>query len=170
MKGIAAFTLAAALALGLAACNDGKVYDSYRQTSLAGWEKTDTLFFGVPRLNKAGAYQPQLSLRITDKFPFTSLTLIVDEWVIHQKAVAGTNRQRLQLLKTDTLNCKLSNWKGFFNGQGVSNLQYSFPMGTVNLLPGDSLLIRVRHDMKRETMPGVSDVGVQLFLQKSESV
>lgn len=32
----------------------------------------------------------------------------------------------------------------------------------MTLVPGDSLQISVRHDMKREILPGVSDVGIKI--------
>ena len=67
------------LLLGLlASCNDGKVYDEYRHTPLMGWEKNDTLSFGVGRVKRAGNFEASLGLRIDGSYPFTSLTLLVE--------------------------------------------------------------------------------------------
>ncbi|MFQ9996553.1 MAG: gliding motility lipoprotein GldH, partial [Hoylesella buccalis] len=40
--------------------------------------------------------------------------------------------------------------------------QYAFDITSMDLHEGDSLHISVRHDMKREILPGISNVGVSL--------
>lgn len=134
-----------------AACTGGKVYDSYNHTPIAGWEKTDTLAFNVSRLAEGGLYATDLGLRINNAFPFLSLTLIVEQTVF-------PSMQH----RADTLNCRLMDAKGNARGQGVSYYQYHFRVSERALQPGDSLHITVRHDMKREIMPGISDVGIAL--------
>ena len=47
-------------------------------------------------------------------------------------------------------------------GQGVGSYQYHFRVSEMNLKAKDSLHICVRHDMKREIMPGISDVGIEI--------
>lgn len=135
----------------LAACIGNKVYYRYDHTPLNGWEKNDTLTFSVPRMTEAAVYSSELMLRINEDFPFMSVTLIVE-----QKVIPGMD------VKTDTLKCRLIDQKGNFSGQGISYHQYCFPINTMTLVPGDSLQISVRHDMKREILPGVSDVGIKI--------
>lgn len=132
-------------------CNGNKVYDQYNHTPITGWEKNDTLTFSVPRMTEAAIYSSDLMLRINEDFPFMSVTLIVE-----QKVIPGME------VKTDTLKCRLIDQKGNFSGQGISYHQYCFPISTMSLVPGDSLQISVRHDMKREILPGVSDVGIKI--------
>ena len=43
----------------LTAC-DGKVYDTYRHTSLEGWERNDTLCYDVAKMAQAGDYLVEL--------------------------------------------------------------------------------------------------------------
>ena len=52
--------------------------------------------------------------------------------------------------------------KGNVEGKGVSYYQYDFPLSTLRLEKGDSLALVVRHAMKREILPGISDVGIML--------
>ena len=155
---LAAFLFTAALFIAtLASCTGNKVYDQYCHTPITGWEKNDTLTFSVPRMAEAGQYSSDLMLRIDEGFPFMGLTLIVE-----QKIIPGME------VKTDTLKCRLIDKKGNFSGQGVSYHQYTFHINTMPLVPGDSLQISVRHDMKREILPGISDVGI--MLRKVESM
>lgn len=144
------FSLCALASLLMASCYSGTIYDKYNHTPLTGWEKNDTLSFEVPKLTEAGTYQPQLGLRINGAYPFMSLTLIVEQTVYPSKRVV-----------TDTLDCKLINRKGISTGQGISYYQYNYPLHTLELASGDSLRIRVRHDMKREILPGISDIGIK---------
>ena len=93
---IFSYLLIAAATLVIASCTGDKVYDKYRNTPLAGWEKNDTLTFSVPRMTKAAQYSSNLMLRINDSFPFMALTLIVEQKVIPGNAVT-----------IDTLRCNL---------------------------------------------------------------
>ena len=134
----------------MASCTGNKVYDQYADTPMAGWEKNDTLVFHVPKMQQDGLYGRDLLLRISPNYPFMSLTLIVEQtvWPSHN-------------VRTDTLKCRLIDSNGRTYGQGLSYYQYAIPMNDVSLKQGDSLLIAVRHDMKREILPGVSNVGMQ---------
>lgn len=142
--------MAAALFV-LAACNRRLVYDKYVGTPISGWEKNDTLSFEISPVDSSAAYASRLGLRITDAYPFTALTLIVEQHVYPRDEVF-----------IDTLRCQLSDRRGNAVGKGVSYHQYQFPITTLNLQHGDSIHVRIRHDMKREILPGVSDVGISL--------
>lgn len=145
--------LTALLMAGLlcAACTGNKVYDHYDHTPIAGWEKIDTLKFDVPRLSKSGLYATSMGLRINNAFPFISMTLIVEQTVL------PANRTVI-----DTINCPLMDKNGRVRGKGIAFYQYHFPVSLMTLQQNDSLHITVRHDMKREILPGISDVGIEL--------
>lgn len=135
----------------LSSCTNGLVYDQYHHTPLAGWEKNDTLFFDVARLQEAGLYTTDLGLRINGSYPFTGLTLIVTQTILPQRQT-----------RRDTVNCELMTSRGTIKGQGLSYYQYTYHVASLKLQKGDSLHVSVRHDMKREILPGISDVGIQL--------
>lgn len=142
-------------AVALSACGDGVVYDTYNHTQLNGWEKNDTLFFDVPPMVNDGRYRQSLGLRINESYPFTGLTLVVDQ------TVEPGHRQF-----TDTVRCRLVDAKGNMLGQGVSYYQYDFIVSDMELHRGDSLHIEVRHIMKREILPGIADIGMKMNLLK----
>lgn len=145
---------AALLLALLAACIGDKVYYSYDHTPLNGWEKNDTLIFGVPKMQAEGLYKSHLLLRVSQAYPFMSLALIVEQTVLPSNQT-----------HTDTLKCRLIDEKGQTKGQGLNYYQYTFPINSLRLHAGDSLQIKVRHDMKREILPGVSDIGIQITHQ-----
>lgn len=158
-------SLIIALITGLAAlvsCTGSKAYDHYEHTPIAGWDKVDTLSYCVPALQGSGRYATTLGLRITDTFPFQSLTLIVEQTVFHKPQTSNLKPQS----STDTLSCTLFDRKGTAKGQGIGFYQYHFHVSEMFLHQGDSLHITVRHNMKREIMPGISDVGIILDLEQ----
>lgn len=149
MRNITTWLAAIAAIVLMAACNQRRVYDSYLPTPLSGWEKNDTLTFITAPMDTSGVYATTLGLRTNSAYPFTAITLIVE-----QRAMpAGT-------LRTDTLNCQLTDERGTPTGKGTNYYQYEFPVGKMTLHAGDSLHINVRHDMKREILPGIANVGI----------
>ncbi len=137
--------------LMLTACNDKTVYHDYEQTSASGWEKNDPLSFTIPPIQETGNYTEEVGMRINGSFPFLSLSLIVEQ----TKLNTGEKQ-------CDTLVCELINKRGYPQGKGVSQYQYLFPLKTLQLNKGDSLRIEIRHDMKREILPGITDVGLKV--------
>ncbi|HEY9551152.1 MAG TPA: gliding motility lipoprotein GldH [Prevotella sp.] len=145
------FLIAATFVVLLSSCNDHKVYDQYNHTPIAGWEKNDTLLFDIPPLTRDGQFGTELGLRINGAYPFMSLALIVEQTIYPEK--------RIQI---DTINCKLIDKNGIPKGQGVNYYQYNFPITQLQLKQGDSIHVTIRHDMQREILPGISDIGFML--------
>ena len=139
------------LAFFVVSCTGNKVYDHYNHTPVTGWEKVDTLKFDVPKVSKMGHYSTDLGLRINSHYPFISLSLIVEQTVF------PGGRTHI-----DTLNCGLVSDNGKIKGQGIGSYQYHFRISEMALKAGDSLHICVRHDMKCEMIPGISDVGIEI--------
>ena len=54
------------------------------------------------------------------------------------------------------------NKDGVTTGQGISYHQYNFPINLYHFNENDSIHIMIRHDMKREILPGISDIGIKL--------
>jgi gliding motility-associated lipoprotein GldH len=139
---------------GVASCDSHIIFDRYEHTPIAGWEKNDTLFFNIPSVTEAGTYRQELGLRITGTYPFMSLRLVVEQEIWPNKRIVR-----------DTLDCSLINEKGTPKGQGISYFQYNMPVNNLTLQEGDSLHICVKHDMKREILPGISDIGIKMARQ-----
>ncbi len=139
------------LATLLLSCSSNVVYDKYEHAPLSGWERNDTLVFNVPKMTEDATYCQSVGLRMTGTFPFTSLSLIIEQHVCPSGKVVA-----------DTIKCPITDERGNFLGDGISAYQYSFQLRELTLSRGDSLHVTVRHNMKREILPGVSDVGLLL--------
>ena len=50
-------------------------------------------------------------------------------------------------------------------GRGVDLRQHVIPLKTLSLKAGDSLSVRISHDMSAFTLQGVSDVGLKVTRQ-----
>lgn len=132
-------------------CATDTVYYSYAHTPVAGWEKNDTLTFNIPGMAAPGTYSQQVGLRMTSAFPFTSISLIVEQRIMPRSKVL-----------TDTIKCPITDIRGNFLGDGISSFQYMFPLREVTLNKKDSIHVSIRHNMKREILPGVSDIGLKM--------
>lgn len=137
----------------MAGCTGNLVYKKYEHAPVSGWEKNDAITFRVPKAKAEGDHQAMLMLRTNDSYPFMNLTLIVEQKV----SPTGTTY-------TDTLKCTLTDDQGNNKGQGLSYHHFTFPIRALPLADGDSLTVRVRHNMKREILPGISDVGYSLLM------
>ena len=138
-------------ATAMTACIDEVAYDHYEHTPLSGWEKNDTLSFIVPPMTSSGNYTEELGLSISGNYPFLGLTLVTEQTIMPSMET-----------RRDTLNCDLIDKHGNNKGSGVSQYQYLFHLTTLRLKEGESMHIAIRHDMKREILPGICDVGVTL--------
>lgn len=144
--------LTVALTLLLASCSRKTVYSHYEHTPQTGWERNDTLKFVVPVSAISGDYAEEVGLRLTSEYRFQELCLVIEQ-----------SARRPVLCRRDTLNCTLVDDRGAFQGKGTFYFQYSFPLVRQQLEPGDTLYISVRHNMKREILQGIEDVGIRLY-------
>lgn len=139
------------MVLLLTGCKQSTVYYHFENTSESGWEKNDELHFVVDSISADATYQEELALRISNRYPFMRLSLIVEQTVYP----AGKTM-------VDTLDCSLIDDRGNAIGQGVSQYQYLFLLKNLELHRGDSLHLAVHHDMKREILPGITSVGIRI--------
>ena len=139
------------VACGMTSCDRLPIYSHYEPTPTSGWEKNDTICFGIPPVSKAGNYKEELGLRINEDYPFRGLCLVIQQTVLPSG-----------YCHNDTLNCNLIDKKGTIRGIGISHYQYTFHVNTIRLAEGDSLHLLVKHNMKREIMPGVTDIGIKI--------
>lgn len=140
------------LAISVSSCDDSRIYDDYESIAQEGWERNEVLKFNVPKMQQAGNYQQWVQLRAIQKYPFQTVTLIVEQTVYPKK----------QFFR-DTVECHIINEGGRLEGKnGISSTEVVAPLRSVQLNEGDSLAISIRHNMRRELLPGISDVGIRI--------
>lgn len=137
--------------LALAGCDNNTVYHHYEQTSVSGWERSDTLLFNVASAKSDAVLKEEVELRINNTYPFMGLCLVVEQ------TTYPSNVRHI-----DTLNCQLIDEEGQTKGDGLNYIQYHFHLTDISVSEGDSLAIAIHHNMKREILPGVVDVGIRL--------
>ena len=152
-----------ALVMLCCCCTGNQVYDHYQNVPISGWDKADVLSYDVTALRDSGWYATDLGLRMNNMYPFLSVTMVVSQAVYHPTA-AGKKEPYLQpsMVKNDTINCSLRDDNGKVKGQGIIFYQYHYHVSAMKLQQGDSLHITVRHLMKREILPGLSDIGISM--------
>ena len=136
---------------GMVACNKEVVYSHYEHTPQSGWEKNDTLIFQIPPVTESGVYEEILGVRIRNDYPFQGLALVIDQTVYPSK-----QRTRMDY------HCNLIDHDGTPLGNGISYLQYEFHIKEIRLEKGDSIKTYIRHNMKREMMPSITDIGIKM--------
>lgn len=139
------------VALALAGCNRKTLYHHYEHTPLAGWEKSDTLYFSVKPNTSRTTIRRDVELRITSAYPFKGLNLVVEQTALPS-----------QQSRHDTIDCRLTDDEGYTLGNGITLYQYRFELPDATINQGDSLRLSIRHNMKRETLPGIADIGIRL--------
>ena len=138
--------------LAIASCDRKAVYSHYVSTPIDGWDSSDELTFTISPIPADGAYEEHVGLRINRVYPFQGLTLIVKQQVFP----AGETH-------TDTLEANLIDHEGNIRGQGINYFQYTIPLRKINLHAKDSMSVSIRHHMRRETLPGIGDIGFTLL-------
>ena len=152
MRNRAKILLLAIAGMLTAACNRGVIYNHYEHVDNDGWERPDTMHFYIPAVKQAGTYHQQVMLRTDNSMPFLSLSVVVEQDIY----------PRGQKLRKRIM-CPLIEENGHVMGKGISCYQYAFDVENLELYEGDSLHVYVMHHMKRETMPGITDVGMELI-------
>lgn len=135
----------------LTACHTPPAYHNYRSVSVEGWESKDTLAFSIDSLPTEGTYVLSLGVRTAVNYPFQSL------WVVVKQSWSTPLRQRI-----DTVACTTHDNHGNALGTGVARNQQLFAVDTLQLPIGARGTIGIRHIMRRDLLPGVSDVGIEL--------
>lgn len=144
-------TALVAVLLSLFSCHSDKIAHLYRAVPSDGWSQGDTLTFPLSEVPQNGHYRLRVGVRVTDTYPYTSLWLVLkSQW------------QNPMMRRCDTLECRLCDEEGFINGKGLKTHQYLFSLPSVTLTKGQFGTFRVCHIMRKETLQGVSDIGIEL--------
>lgn len=132
-------------------CTTSTLYHHYEHTADGGWDKRDTLIFKTDTVIHAGEYTTTLCIRTDATYPYRNLSVRAT-----QILEPGGH------LSTHTIDMDIRQKNGTQAADGITYYTYEAPIGRVTLRPGDSLTVKVAHNMRRETMPGVTDVGVKV--------
>lgn len=150
----------AAVLLGAASCRPDPatlVHEYRRVKGDAGWNVRDTIIIPVPPVSRAGDYALSVGMRVDNRFSWEGV------WV-EAELQADTPRVHY----TDTLFVRFYDEKARPVADGVNLLQVEVRAGKpVGLSQGQRGRLRLRHLMRRETLPHITDVGACLRMEPS---
>lgn len=141
------------LSLTIMACRQKPAFFAFHSTPVEGWEQGDTLHFHVDSIEQTGNYHMLMGIRYSaaTAYPFQSLWLVVRQhW------------HKPEMQRCDTVECKLTNADGDIKGTGVSIYQVEQPFMDLQLEQGATADISINHIMRREMLPGITDVGLKI--------
>jgi gliding motility-associated lipoprotein GldH len=129
-----------------------RVYEKYLSIADYQWSFKDTLDFKVPIKDTSNAYQLALKLRNKINYPYRNIWLL-----IQHEAPSG----KLSSIKAEF---QLAKKSGKWTGQGIGDLyDHRFPVRqNISLTETGTHRFRVVHLMRKNKLPGVMNVGLQL--------
>ncbi len=137
-------------------CFQYTAYFRYCSTESEGWNRFDFLEYRVPAIGQEGYYVEEIGIRYNERYPYRQLGLVIDQTVVH------TASKRMGRYKSDTLRVDLYDEDGKPRGEGANLKLLVIPLKSVKLEQGDSLSVRIRHNMKKTTVKGVSAIGLKV--------
>lgn len=149
-----------AVALALAGCNRQTVYSHYEPIATEGWQRNDSICFVIPNIPEDGTYAQTIGLRTDNVFPYKSLTLVIETKRYEETDNHGEKvGERKETIRRDTVNIWITDDEGNILGTGINHYQYEMGLPDITLHQGDSMHVSVYHLMRRECLPGITDLG-----------
>ena len=139
------------VAIAFACCNRKTIFSHYETISSDGWNRRDTICFSINPSEKTESATGLLSIRVNENYPFTALSLVVNQQIIPN----GAHYQ-------DTLYFTLVDNKGRFLGQGINHHTFQHPLHIYELGEDQHLSVKVHHLMTQQRLPGIINVGISL--------
>lgn len=139
------------VAMLMTTCDRKTVFHQYNHANTTGWEKADTMTYHVKCMKEGGNFKEEIGLRLNGTYPFLGLCIIVEQTILP----AGVTTH-------DTLNCSFTHSSNKYTSNGISYRQYKYHLKDIRLNKDDSIDIRIRHNMMREVLPGIADIGVKI--------
>lgn len=134
-----------------ASCTTDVAYHHYEHVDHAGWDKRDTVRFMVDTIRETGVYDATLCLRTSPDYPYRNISMRVFE----EARPSGKRFAR-------RMDFCIVRKNGTQIGQGINFFTNEVPVGTLSLKSGDTLFVKVGHNMRNETLQGVQDIGIKL--------
>lgn len=133
------------------ACTGEVAYHHYEHVAEEGWDKEDTLILKTDTLYETATYSVEVNLRTTAEYPYKQLMLMVEEKLLPNKAK-----------RVFPVTFQIASDEGERNGEKLLYYELEKQLAMQQLSQGDSLQFRIYHKMRRQTLPGIKDVGIKI--------
>lgn len=133
------------------ACDEQTVYHAFQSLPAEGWQQKDTLFFNVTVPDSATLYDVSVEVRNRNNYPYQNLPLL-----IYYDSPEARNIRR------DTLELRLADKAGIWQGDGWGLYQSAFPAGLIRIGKAGEYRFKITYLLPDEVLPGVNDIGIKL--------
>lgn len=138
--------------LGAGSCSNepsALVYE-YQPVSFEGWSKTDTVVIELPEVAQTGWCRAQVGVRTNTAYPYRNIWLGVCQTLHHPDTVF-----------LDTVTCPVM-LDSDLGKNGISLFLTECDLPERLYQAGQSGTIRIFHILRREEVPGVGQVGIEI--------
>lgn len=142
-----AFVTVLSLFFTLTGCDEHVLYHTYRHMPFQEWDIHDTLVFRTDTIPEDHTYSFNIEIRTNRQYPYKSI------WLIAERRFAYP-----QQIWRDTVECALTDSTNRSKGIHFYSSEVSLP--SISLQQGQTGEIRFTHFMQRQTLPGISAVGL----------
>lgn len=132
-------------------CNTDTIYHHFSHIPEEGWDKRDTFYFKIDTILVEGNYTATLCTRTDATYPYRNLSLKTILTVMPSNTTT-----------TRSTDFDITNQEGAHDRKGITLHNHEREISTIHLQPGDSLNVKVAHNMRKETMPGITDIGIKV--------
>jgi len=143
---------AMALALGLSACDNKRVFDQSVPIRDGRWAAKQVLDFEFELADTVALHNLYISLRNGEEYPYSNLYLFVElEFPNGKKSI-------------DTIECPLADAQGKWYGSGLGRIydQRILYRSRVQFPLSGHYRVEVRQAMREEELQGIHDVGFRV--------
>ena len=132
-------------------CTGGTVFHSYKPLPAEGWERRDTVCFPLPQQTEDINGTLTIGLRASAPVGMQDIVLAVEQCL-----------QSPAAYRCDTVRYPLTDAVGNVLGKGVNTIQYETQQLPIHAQKGQSGIIRIHHIMNRETVSGITELGIKV--------
>lgn len=129
-------------------------FSKYKPVSSDGWDIEDTINFSTDTLRQDGRYAFTCGVRTARAFPYQDLVMMVERKVYRDSA--------LVLHKREKVTCPIVTSEGNFTGEGMATKLHEIGLKDFILQTGDSVDVSIYHQMTRQNLPGIVDIGLKM--------
>lgn len=129
----------------LSSCSSDTVYNSYHPIDKGEWDKADGVSFDVIPARYEGACRSFVVVRTNGKYPYKNLSLFVQSSMNDD---VTTSRIDFDLTK--------------HKNDGIRHNDYIMPIREFMVGEGDTIHVRISHNMHSGIINGITDVGIKL--------
>lgn len=154
-------TIVFACVLLLTSCLGDVIFDSCHSLDSRQWLANDTVKFLQITIPEDSVYEGVLTMRVEPSFPYQEIGVEVRQLLYYGEEEAH-RAQGIKQLICDTIICRIMDVDGKAEGDGVTILQYAFPVSNHHFAKGNLSDVFIRHIMNVDTIPDVTEIGYLL--------